>query len=152
MMAFTDSLSELMRVSQTLMDQIDSVPVQGFPGRTVNPIPFDMADTPDALMVQAYLPGFRRADVTVEVRDHRLTIKAERHLPHRNDLKWLHVEAPYGMFIRTIRLSSDVDADHIEAGWHEGLLTLRLPKAEEARPRQIPVQQASRLALESDNS
>ncbi|NMP25194.1 Hsp20/alpha crystallin family protein [Sulfobacillus harzensis] len=86
-MAFADSLTELMRVSQTLMDQLDSVPVQGLSGRTVNPIPFDMADLPDALMVQAYLPGFHRDDVTVEVRDHRLAIKcrdfAGCHGPYR---------------------------------------------------------------------
>lgn len=149
-MAFADSLNELMKVSQTLMDQIDSVPIHGLPGRTVNPIPFDMADTPDALLVQAYLPGFHREDVTVEVRDHRLAIKAERRLPRRDDLTWLHVEAPYGTFIRTIGLSSDVDSEHIGAGWREGVLTLRLPKAQEARPRQIPIQQVTQFALDSE--
>ena len=147
-MALTDSLTELMKLGQTLMDQTDRVPVDGFEGRTVNAIPFDMADTPDALLVRAYLPGFQREDVDVEVRDHRLAIKAERRLPRRDDVTWLHVEAPYGTFIRTIGLGTHVDADHIEAGWNEGVLTLRLPKAEEARPRRIPIQASDQLALD----
>ncbi len=147
-MALTDSLTELMKLGQTLMDQTDRVPVDGFEGRTVNAIPFDMADTPDALLVRAYLPGFQREDVDVEVRDHRLAIKAERRLPRRDDVTWLHVEAPYGTFIRTIGLGTHVDADHIEAGLNEGVLTLRLPKAEEARPRRIPIQASDQLALD----
>ena len=147
-MALTNSLTELMKVGQSLMDQLDRAPVDGFEGRTVNAIPFDMADTPDALMVFAYLPGFHREDVSVEVRDHRLAIKAERRLQRRSDLTWLHVEAPYGTFIRTIGLGTEVDVDHIEAGWHEGVLTLRLPKAEEARPRRVPIQASDRMALD----
>lgn len=148
-MAFQDSVTELMRVSQSLMDHMDGMPIDSISGRVVNPIPFDMAELPDALMVQAYLPGFRREDISVEVRERRLAIKAERHLPRRNNVTWLHVEAPYGTFLRTIGLGTDIDADHIEAGWHEGVLTLRLPKAEEARPRQIPVNSSARVALDT---
>ena len=149
-MAMTDSLTELMRLSQSMMDQIDrGVPLDGFEGRTVNAIPFDMADTPDSVIVRAYLPGFQRDQVTVEVRDRRLAIKAERRLPKKDNLTWLHVEAPYGTFIRTVGLGTDVDVDHIDAGWHEGVLSIRLPKAEEARPRQIPVHVSDQLALDA---
>lgn len=151
-MAFQDSLTELMRVSQSLMDRLDSMPMEGMSGRVVNPIPFDMAETPDALLIEAYLPGFRRDDISVEVRDRRLAIKAERRLPRRENVTWLHVEAPYGTFLRTINLGTDIDVDHIEAGWHEGVLTLHLPKAEEARPRQIPVKQTERMALDNGTS
>lgn len=147
-MAVTNSLTELMRVGQSLMDQLDRASVDAFEGRTVNAIPFDMADTPDALTVFAYLPGFHREDVNVEVRDHRLAIKAERRLQRRPDLTWLHVEAPYGTFLRTIGLGTDVDVEHIEAGWHEGVLTLRLPKAEQARPRQVPILATDRMAID----
>lgn len=150
-MAIQDSLTELMRLSQSLADRLDAS-IDGVSGRSVNPIPFDMAELPDGLVVQAYLPGFRREDVAVEVRDHRLAIKAERHLPRRDDLTWLHVEAPYGTFLRTIALGTDIDADHIDAGWHEGVLTLRLPKAEEARPRRIPVQSVDHPALDTRSS
>lgn len=146
-MAFQDSLTDLMRVSQSLMDHLDGMPVD-MSGRVVNPIPFDMAELPDGLVLQAYLPGFRREDISVEISDRRLAIKAERHLPRRDDLTWLHVEAPYGTFLRTVGLGTDIDADHIEAGWNEGVLTLRLPKAEEARPRQIPVNTAADIKLD----
>ncbi len=148
-MAIQDSLTELMRVGQSLMDHLDGMPVDGLSGRVVNPIPFDMAELPDALLVQAYLPGFRREDVSIEVRERRLAIKAERHLPRRDNVTWLHVEAPYGTFLRTIGLGADIDVDHIEAGWNEGVLTLRLPKAEEARPRQIPISKVDHLALDA---
>lgn len=146
-MVLTDSVADVLRLSQALVDQVDTMMAEGF-GRTVNPIPFDLAETPDALLVRAYLPGFRREDVQVEVRDHRLAIKAERRLPQRDDLTWLHVESPYGTFLRTINLGTEVLTDRIEAAWHEGVLTLRLPKAEEARPRRIPIQVTDRPALE----
>jgi HSP20 family protein len=148
-MALADNLMELTRVSQSLMDRLDSMPYEGLSGRVVNPIPFDLAETPDCLMVRAYLPGFQRDDVQVEVRDHRLAIKAERRLPERDDVTWLHVEAAYGTFLRTIGLSADVDTDHIEAAWQEGVLTIRLPKAEEARPRRIPIQASGQLSLDA---
>lgn len=147
-MALTDNLMELTRLSQSLMDRLDGMPFEGISGRVVNPIPFDLAETPDCLMVRAYLPGFQRDDVQVEVRDHRLAIKAERRLPERSDVTWLHVEAPYGTFLRTIGLGADVVADKIEAAWQEGVLTIRLPKADEARPRRIPIQASDQAALD----
>jgi HSP20 family protein len=145
-MALTDTMTDLLRLGDALVDRLDTMVAEGF-GRTVNPIPFDLAETPDALIVRAYLPGFRRDDVTVEVRDHRLAIKAERRLPESDQLTWLHVESPYGTFLRTLQLGSDVLADRIEAAWHDGVLTIRLPKADEARPRRIPIQASDTPAL-----
>lgn len=145
-MALTDTMTDLLRLGDALVDRLDTMVAEGF-GRTVNPIPFDLAETPDALVVRAYLPGFRREDVTVEVRDHRLAIKAERRLPEADQLTWLHVESPYGTFLRTLQLGTDVLTDRIEAAWHEGVLTIRLPKADDARPRRIPIQAADKPAL-----
>jgi HSP20 family protein len=145
-MALTDSLMDAWRLGQALEDQIDTWMTQGF-GRTVNPVPFDLAETADALVVRAYLPGFQREQVQVEVRDHRLAIKAERRLPETDELTWLHVESPYGTFLRTLNLGNDIETDHIEAMWQDGVLTIRLPKAAEARPRSIPIQVSERPAL-----
>lgn len=150
-MTLMDSLADLTRLGQSLMDRVDGVGVEAM-GRTVNPIPFDLAETPDALLIYAYLPGFRQEDVRVEVRDHRLAVEAERHLPSREDLSWLQVEAPYGTFLRTISLGPGIVTDRIEAAWHDGVLTLRLPKAEDARPRRIPIQTAERPALENGSA
>jgi HSP20 family protein len=146
-MTWTDSVMDLLRVEETMRDVVDAWATDRL-GRTVNPIPFDLAELPDALVVRAYLPGFRREDVSVEVRDHRLAIKAERRLPQRDDLTWLHVESPYGLFLRTIELGTDVLTDQIEAAWQDGVLTIRLPRAEAARPRRIPIMAGAQPALE----
>lgn len=146
-MATADSLERLTALVQALTQIEDAGWYREAVGRgmRVNTIPFDMAETADAILVQAYLPGFRREDVHVELRDGQVIIHADRPLPQANQVKWLHVESPYGTFLRTIQLSASIAADQIEAGWHEGVLILRLPKVEAARTRTIPIQASADL-------
>jgi HSP20 family protein len=67
-----------------------------------------------------------------------LTIRCKRSAPE-GDMEWLTQERPTGTFARQLTLGPTVDLDHIEASYTDGVLTLTLPVAEAAKPRQIPV-------------
>lgn len=114
--------------------------------RSVHRIPVDLYETRDDVIVEASLPGFRPETVQLEYDKDCLVIRAERPLP-TSGVRWLRAESPYGSFIRTIQLGSDVLADQAAATWSEGVLRIRLPKAEVARPKAIPIQVEGEKAL-----
>lgn len=103
-------------------------------------IPLDMYETADEVMVQAYLPGFRHDQVKIELHENRLSIRGERPLPDHGEGTWIYVESPYGTVFRNVTVGPAIDGSKIEAAWQEGVLTIRLPKVEQARPRSIPIQ------------
>ena len=103
----------------------------------------DVAETDDEFVVKASLPGIAPDDLEITYNNNMLTIngevKEEKDVEeHRYHLR----ERRYGSFSRSISLPSTVKADAIEANYDAGVLTLHLPKAEEAKPKRIPVQSA----------
>lgn len=105
----------------------------------VHAIPVDIVETRDALEVTAYFPGMRRQDVTAEVVAGVLVLRAERVLESPQDGKLLHIESPYGRFERRVTVGTGVEAQAAGASWHDGALTVRLPKADALRPHVIPI-------------
>jgi HSP20 family protein len=103
-------------------------------------IPMDVRERDDAFEVRASIPGVKPDDVEVIVQGERLTIRAETHAEQeqRGDT-WLMRETRSGTLQRTITLPSPVSSDGTEARIEHGILTLRLPKLAEARPRRITV-------------
>jgi HSP20 family protein len=100
----------------------------------------DIYESDEALMLKAELPGFSKDDVQVEIKDNVLTIKGER--KRESDVKaaqYHRVERAYGAFQRAFRLPAFVDADKAEATFKAGVLELKLPKAEEAKPRRVGI-------------
>ena len=92
-------------------------------------------------VVVAELPGVRKEDVKVSVHDGILSISGERksaEAPEKSS--WVRNEIRTGQFARSIRLSHDVNTNAISAELNNGLLKITLPKSEEAKPREIPVQ------------
>jgi HSP20 family protein len=104
----------------------------------------DIRTTGDEIVVEAALPGIKPEDVDVSVLGDALTISAShRAETHRDDDGYSYREIRRGSFSRTITLPSGVKSDAAKASFENGMLTLRLPKAEEARARQIPVTAAA---------
>lgn len=109
-------------------------------------IPLDVLETDDAYIVKATMPGVRPDDVNIQITGNTLQISGETREEYeqkeegRERGTWLVRERRYGRFERTITLPTDVKADQAQATLEHGILTLRLPKAEEARARRIPVQ------------
>ena len=100
----------------------------------------DVTEDDKAYKVTAELPGLEEKDVNVTVTDNMLTIKGEKSYEKEEKNKDHHMsERAYGSFERSFTLPSTVDAEHIKASYDLGVLTVRLPKAERAKPRQIEV-------------
>jgi len=90
----------------------------------------------DAYVLSALVPGLKSDELNIQVLDDVVHIQGEY---KADESKYLVRELPNGSFTRTLRLPAPIDADHVEADITDGVLTLRLPKAESARPRQIKI-------------
>ncbi len=102
--------------------------------------PLNLWEEDDALCLEAELPGLDLKDVEIYVTGHdTLTIKGERKPPTPEKSVKHRQERPFGAFTRTVTLPMDVDAAKVEAHLDNGVLTVRLPKSETAKPRRIEV-------------
>jgi HSP20 family protein len=93
----------------------------------------------EKLLVEMELPGIKSDQVDVSVAGGELTIKIDRPETPEEDIRYHRRERPVGSFTRVLRLPVEVDANRVEAGLHDGVLTVTLPKAEIAKPRKISV-------------
>ena len=100
--------------------------------------PLDVWETEDEYVVAASLPGIEPDNVNITLANHVLTIQGQVQ-PSQPQGQLRLRERQYGNFYRTIQLPATVDNNQIEANYYNGVLTLRLPKAEEAKPKRIPV-------------
>jgi HSP20 family protein len=95
-------------------------------------------DEEDALVLKALVPGLKAEDLTIQVLDD--VVHIEGAFPAASeDQQYLLNELPSGSFRRTLRMPAAIEADKVEAKITDGVLTLRLPKAESARPKKIKV-------------
>jgi len=90
--------------------------------------------------VQADLPDVNPQDLDIHVENNILTIRGERKFENKvNEENYLRVEREYGSFSRTFSLANSVNSEAIKADYQNGVLTLTIPKREEAKPKQIKV-------------
>jgi HSP20 family protein len=101
----------------------------------------DIEATEDAWVVEAELPGVDRKDVNVEVRDSELIITGELKEKERKGVVRRRTRRT-GRFEYRITLPSQSNPERVEANLHDGVLTVRVPKAEQAKPRRIEVKAA----------
>ena len=100
----------------------------------------DISETENGFEIRAELPGVSEKDVNVSVTDNLLTIKGEKHQEEETDGKDYHrVERRYGSFQRSFTLPRHIETDAIKAEFKDGVLTLGIPKAEAAKPTEVPI-------------
>lgn len=100
----------------------------------------DVLDDKDKLTVKAEVPGFKREDLDVSVHENTLIISGERKSDEeKKDGEFYRSERFYGKFHRSISLPSTVDTAKIQAKYRDGVLTVTLPKSEQAKGKQIEV-------------
>jgi HSP20 family protein len=99
----------------------------------------DLYQNNDNVVAVVELPGMRREDIEISLHDGTLTIGGERRRETSNGEKADRTERYIGKFRRSITLPVRVDANKVSAIYQDGILTVTLPKAEEAKPKQIPV-------------
>ena len=101
--------------------------------------PVDIFEDAGGITLVADLPGVGREDLAIGVDGRNLTIEAPLKLGEANSLTPVYAEVRANHFRRSFELSSDLDTGKIDAGLRDGVLTLRIPKAEQAKPRRIDV-------------
>ncbi len=103
--------------------------------------PVDIFESKDKdVVVKVELPEMKRDDIKVTFENNVLTIEGERKFESTVDRDRFHrVERGYGAFRRSFTLPSTVDPARVSAGYQDGVLTITMPRREETRPRQIPV-------------
>jgi HSP20 family protein len=100
----------------------------------------DIYETEKEIMVKAELPGVKKENVSVSIENNLLTLYGERKFEEETKKENYHrVERTYGEFMRSFTLPAFVDNAKIQAEFKDGILTLTLPKLEEAKPKQIEV-------------
>ena len=90
----------------------------------------------DVYVLSALVPGIKSDELNIQILEDVVRIGGEYKM---NESKYLIRELPNGSFTRTLRLPAPIDTEHVEADIRDGVLTLRLPKAESARPKQIRI-------------
>ena len=100
----------------------------------------DIYEGKDRYVITVELPGVEPADVDISVEDSTLAIRGERKFYQEVDEDSFHrVERRYGAFSRSLSLPQTANADAIEASFDRGVLTVEIPKAEEAKPKKISI-------------
>jgi HSP20 family protein len=100
----------------------------------------DISEDDDRYVVTAELPGSKREDITVELKDQVLTIRGEKRNEReekKEQSRW--IERTYGSFSRSFTLPANAAADRVKAEFRDGVLTVEIPKAEEAKPKAISI-------------
>jgi len=102
--------------------------------------PVDIFETENDIVLKADLPGVDPKDVEVKVEDNTLYLKGERKFEKEvKDESYHRVERSYGSFARSFSLPNSINAEKVKAAYKDGLLTLTLPKREEAKPKTIKI-------------
>jgi HSP20 family protein len=102
-------------------------------------VPLDVADEKDAFVIYATLPGLGAEDLDIEIVDNTVDIRGEFKRDSEDEISYLRRERPTGSFRRYLRFSTKLVADKADAKLENGILTLRVPKVEEALPKTIKV-------------
>ncbi|MGB2610289.1 MAG: Hsp20/alpha crystallin family protein [Isosphaeraceae bacterium] len=112
----------------------------GLMGNGAALLPLDIAETEDEFIVKASLPGVRPEDVHITAHGDTLTIRGEMKAEEEKKGEHYHLrELRQGHFQRTVTLSTPISADKAQAQFENGVLTLKLPKAEESKPKEIKI-------------
>jgi HSP20 family protein len=105
--------------------------------------PVDIEEQPDRYTVHVELPGMKLEDIKITLEDNRLVIRGEKtRTEEQKNATYHKVERVYGTFERSFTLNHAVKSDKIEATFRDGVLEVTIPKAEEAKAREIPVKTA----------
>ena len=100
----------------------------------------DVLESKDSYLIRAELPGMKKEDIKVEVKDGALVLSGERGSEKPAEgVEYRHVERVAAKFWRSFSLPETAKQDGIEATYKDGILEVRVPKADEAKPRQIEI-------------
>jgi HSP20 family protein len=126
----SDPFRELDRLTQDLWGQTVGRP---------SLMPMDAYREGDKFLVHFDLPGIDPSSIDVTVEQDVLTVRAQRNWQRSENQQVLAAERPQGSFSRQLFLSEGLDAQHVEAHYENGVLTVTIPVAEQAKPRKVQI-------------
>jgi HSP20 family protein len=138
---FESSFSDFDQIRREMLRLLDAATGGGAPdpGAGVFP-PMNITQDDDNFYLRAEVPGINPAELSISALRNRVSISGKRQIPREHDRVSYHrKERAEGAFNRAVTLPTEVDAERVDARYADGILTLTLPKAEQARPRQIAV-------------
>ena len=119
--------------------ELDRLTEQTWSGARLPAMPMDAYRRGDHFVVHFDLPGVDPSSIDLTVEKNVLTVSAERHWEPAEGNQVVVAERPQGRFSRQLFLGEGLDADHIEASYDQGVLTVTLPVAEAAKPRKVEI-------------
>ena len=145
-----DPFQEMLNLRRTIDRFFDNVtPDHEWSQPAMWGLAVDMVENKDEFIVKASVPGINPDDLDISYSDDTLTIKGE--IKEDKDVKedQFHLrERRYGSFMRTIALPTKIKGDGIEASYQNGVIILRLPKAEEVKPKRIAIKVGDQKMIE----
>jgi HSP20 family protein len=130
---FEQARQEMLRLFDSMANESPTSPSGVFP-------PLNVGQDEDNVFVRAEIPGINPEQLSISVLRNRVSIAGKREIQLEQGRAAYHRrERPEGSFSRTLTLPVEVDAERVDARYADGILTLTLPKAEAAKPRQIEV-------------
>jgi HSP20 family protein len=102
--------------------------------------PVQVVDKGETVVVKAEIPGLDKDDIELTVLGNTLTIAGEKKLVSGEGLNYIRHERPHGRFQRLLDMPYSVERDNISASYKDGILTVTMPKAEEAKPKKLSVE------------
>lgn len=134
-------LSTFRREMDRLFDRfVGEMPRLDLPGMGWTPH-LDVTETKESLVIKAELPGLDVKDLDIHISGNTLTLKGEKRQTKEEKDEHHHlVERSYGAFTRTVELPATVAADKVKAVFKNGVLTIALPKTEEAKQKSIAIE------------
>jgi len=139
----TDPFERLLSLQRDL-ERALGAPMLGFEGtRSVFP-PLNIFRDGDDIVIRAEVPGFAPDQIEISVEPRTLVVKGERPAEQQSKAGSYHRrERQHGSFARSVALPKDLDTEKATAECRNGLLSIRIPRAEAAKPKQIPIQSAA---------
>lgn len=136
-----DVLSLQDEMNRLFLDFFGRTPGRRLVGDSLWAPVMDIEETKDDIIVKAEIPGMTKEDVKIQITGDLLTISGERKREEETKDKTYHrIERSYGQFQRMITLPSEVQSAKAKASYENGVLTIKLPKSEEVKPKEISIE------------
>ncbi|MGB0680963.1 MAG: Hsp20/alpha crystallin family protein [Polyangiales bacterium] len=141
MLSLLNPRSDLLRLHRDLEEMFRPLDRGVWGGESITFAPeVDIREEEECFVVHADLPGMKQEDIEVQLHDGDLSIAGKREVETEKEVQGAMLrERRYGSFKRTFRLGASVDPNDVEAKYDQGVLTVTLPKRQEAKARQIPI-------------
>lgn len=134
LLGYSDDLQELRNRMNRVLDDGESAPRLWAPA-------VDVSETENEIVLHVEVPGVDKNDIDIQLHGDTLTLRGERKpQPQARGEHYHRVERRYGAWQRTFGLETRIDADAVAASYEDGVLTVRLPKHDAVKPRQIEIE------------